>query len=89
MHAAAAAAEGRANGIAPGHDDLEEEGLFTTPTPADVQIVLNRIGVVKVLRCLNRGNRWIVEKTSEAPQIVLIRDEIGVEQQIQVSIDDV
>jgi hypothetical protein len=64
MHATAAAAEGRTNGIAPGHDDLEEEGLFTTPTPADVQIVLNRIGVVEVLRCLNRGNCWIIEKSA-------------------------
>jgi len=64
VHATAAAAERCTNRISTRHDDLKEERLLATPTAADVEVVLDGIGVVEVLWCLDSRNAGIIKEAS-------------------------
>ena len=41
---------------------VEKEPLFVGIRPAETQVVLDRIRVEKMLRCLHQAHSWVVEK---------------------------
>jgi hypothetical protein len=58
---------------------IEEEALFVGVSLVDAEIVLDRVRIEEMLRCLNQPDCRIMEEGKGARNKVDVRNEIGVE----------